>query len=280
MRFSIITPSFQPGPWLRLAIASVADQAGVEAEHLVQDGGSDDGTLDWVREDRRVRVFVEKDAGMYDAINRGLRHASGDILAYLNCDEQYLPGALARVAQFFATHPEVDVLFGDALLVDKLGRALSYRRIIPPYALHTRLDHLGTLSCAMFFRRRLVAEGFLFPEASTAIGDAVFVWTLLTAGKRMASLDEMLATFTFTGNNLGQSGRAIQEAQRWREGVWGWRAARPLVVLHHRFRKWREKAYRYRDVGYSIYTAQSPSRRVQFQALRLGWQWPNSVAST
>ena len=82
---------------MKLCIASVADQ-GVELEHIVQDAESDDGTLDWLPQDRRVKAFVEKDQGMYDAVNRGLRRASGDILAYLNCDEQYLPGALAMVA--------------------------------------------------------------------------------------------------------------------------------------------------------------------------------------
>jgi len=81
MRFSIITPSFRSSAFLKLCIASVADQ-GAGLEHIIQDAGSDDGTLDWLTSDRRVRVFVEKDSGMYDAVNRGLRRASGEILAY------------------------------------------------------------------------------------------------------------------------------------------------------------------------------------------------------
>src|SRR5271165_5451240 len=109
MKFSIITPSFRSSAWLKLCIASVADQEGVRLEHIVQDSCSDDGTQDWLPQDPRVKAIVEKDAGMYDAVNRGFRRATGDILAYLNCDEQYLPGALAAVAAFFAAHPEVDV---------------------------------------------------------------------------------------------------------------------------------------------------------------------------
>src|SRR5882757_1252682 len=132
MKFSIITPSFRNSNWLKLCIASVADQQTVDVEHIVQDACSDDGTQEWLAADPRVRAFFEKDAGMYDAINRGLRRAGGDILAYLNCDEQYLPGALARVAEFFAQHPEIDVLFGDALLVDRRGAPLSYRRMVLP----------------------------------------------------------------------------------------------------------------------------------------------------
>src|SRR5574339_629315 len=118
MRFSVITPSFQNSTWLKLCVASVADQ-GVAVEHIVQDAGSTDGTLDWLQTDPRVRLFVERDSGMYDAINRGLQRASGDVLAYLNCDEQYLPGALQSVTEFFVSHPSVDVVFGDFVVVNE-----------------------------------------------------------------------------------------------------------------------------------------------------------------
>src|SRR5438045_1743636 len=116
-QFSIVTPSFRNSEWLRLCVPSVADQA-TALEHIVQDAGSDDGTLDWLPGDTRVRAYIEKDAGMYDAVNRGLKHAQGDILAYLNCDEQYLPGALDKVRTFFDAHPEVQIVFGDVVVVD------------------------------------------------------------------------------------------------------------------------------------------------------------------
>ena len=101
MKISIATPSFRNSDWLKLCVASVADQAGVEVEHIVQDAQSDDGTQEWLARDRRVRAYFEKDQGMYDAINRGWRRAEGEILAYLNCDEQYLPGGLRAVEEFF-----------------------------------------------------------------------------------------------------------------------------------------------------------------------------------
>ena len=118
MKFSIITPSFRSSKWLKLCIASVADQEGVELEHIVQDSCSDDGTLDWLPQDPRVRAFIEKDAGMYDAVNRGFRRAQGDILAYLNCDEQYLPGALKSVEDFFEAHPQVEIALAGTIVVD------------------------------------------------------------------------------------------------------------------------------------------------------------------
>src|SRR4051794_12168911 len=112
---SIITPSFRQLDWLRLAMASVADQQGVSIEHIVQDGETDG-----VREvfekvsaipgggDYVPRLFVEKDNGMYDAINRGLARSTGEICGYLNCDEQYFPSALRAVADYFAANPNID----------------------------------------------------------------------------------------------------------------------------------------------------------------------------
>src|SRR5471032_2661468 len=76
LKFSVITPSFRNSNWLKLCIASVADQQGVEFEHIVQDSCSDDGTQDWLPRDQRVKAFIEKDQGMYDAVNRGFRRAT------------------------------------------------------------------------------------------------------------------------------------------------------------------------------------------------------------
>ena len=118
--------SFRNSDWLKLCIASAADQ-GVDAEHIIQDAGSDDGTLDWLLQDQRVQAFVEKDAGMYDAINCGFRRATGDILAWLNCDEQYLPNALASVVEFFESNPQIDVLFGDIVFADDRGLYAGHR---------------------------------------------------------------------------------------------------------------------------------------------------------
>src|SRR2546423_2958645 len=108
MKISIVTPSFRSSAWLKLCVASVANQTGVDVEHIVQDSQSDDDTQHWLPKDGRVKAFIEKDKGMYDAVNRGWRRASGEILAYLNCDEQYLPGALQAVEQFFQANPGTD----------------------------------------------------------------------------------------------------------------------------------------------------------------------------
>ena len=125
MDFTIVTPSFRQLEQLGCCIASIAAQEGVSVEHIVQDGGTE-GFGDfakrmaeqWPDRPSYRRIMVsEKDEGMYDAINRGFKKAKGSICAYLNCDEQYLPGTLKRVAEAFRANPDVDLFFGDALLL-------------------------------------------------------------------------------------------------------------------------------------------------------------------
>lgn len=273
---SIVTPSFNQSRWLQLAVASVADQSGVTIEHIVQDSLSTDGTRDWLSKDARVRAFFEKDAGMYDAINRGLRRAQGDICGYLNCDEQYLPGTLAKVTTFFEAHPQIEVLFGDAILVDDRGKPLSYRRTVLPDLRHVQLSHLNTLTCATFFRRALLDRGFYFDTKWKVIGDAIWIEELLKARVTMATLPEPLSVFTFTGKNLTDTSIAEEELSR-RNPVKGtarnWKTIQ--AVLTHRVRKALAGAYRRRYIEIDIFTLDSPNER-QHLTGNVGFGWPST----
>ena len=274
MRFSIVTPSYRRSAWLKLCIASVADQR-VEVEHIVQDAGSDDGTLDWLPRDPRVKVFVEKDQGMYDGINRGLRRAEGHILAYLNCDEQYLPGALTAVAGFFERHPRVDVLFGDVVMLNTEGRYLFHRKMQTPLKYHTWTCHLSTLSCAMFFRRRIVFDdGLLFDPRLRVVGDGEWMLRLLQRRVPMAALGQFTSAFTYTGANLGMSPDARREnRQLFRTAPFWVRQLSPLFILHHRLRRWAGGMYRQPPFAYEIFTLASPDRRQRCEVSRPAF-WP------
>ncbi len=263
MRFSVITPSYRNSEWLKLCIASVADQEGVEVEHLVQDAGSDDGTLDWLLSDPRVKAYVEKDEGMYDAINRGLRKATGEILAYLNCDEQYLPGALKTVADFFAAHPDVDVVFSDAVIVERKGDYICHRKVLQPSKYHTWLCHLGTLTCATFFRRKLVDAGMTFDSRWKILGDAHWVLQLLDRHVSTAIVRHFTSVFTDDGENLSLKPNAVQEKKALAESAPRWaRILSPLFVLQHRIRRLLNGIYFQRPFSYSLYTRESPGKRV------------------
>jgi len=263
MRFSVVTPSFRQSQWLKLCVASVADQ-GVEVEHIVQDAHSDDGTLDWLLTDARVKAYSEKDGGMYDAVNRGLRRASGEILSYLNCDEQYLPGALQAVRTYFERHPEVNVLFGDCLVVGPKGEFICYRKVQLPTKYHVMVSHLPTFTCSTFFRRAILDQHDLFFDTKwRVIGDADWVLRLLDKGIRIGVRRGFLAAFTDTGANMSLAPNAQREKNLLIESAPGWaRKLAGALVWRHRFNRLVAGAYRQKPFDYAIYTLAGPNDRV------------------
>lgn len=276
--FSIITPSFKQIEWLELCAASIADQAGVKQEHIVQDGGSGTAIDEWSSRHPAVQVISEPDEGMYDAVNKGLRRAQGDLCAYLNCDEQYLPGALAGVAAAFAAQPELDVLFADAVVVNERGEYVCQRQTLVPNAWHTATCHLNTLTCATFFRRSIVERGLLFDTAWKDLGDSNWVLTLLKNNVRMAHLPVFTTAFTDTGDNMNMRPNARREARlvRERAGVAA-RMLRPLTVIHHRVRRLMAGCYFPRKFAYQIYTRSSPEQRVEFRVQNPTFVWPTRM---
>jgi len=277
MKFSIVTPSFKQPEWLRLCLASVADQqVDCELEHIIQDNCSGEAVRAVVAGSPRARLITESDQGMYDAINRGLRHSTGGVCAYLNCDEQYLPGALCRVAAYFAVHPEVDVLFGDSIIADPSLMPLAYRRVVLPRRWHTLLRPLGVLTCSTFFRRKVVDDGVLFDPVWKIIGDKAWILALLDRGYRMAVLQEPVAVFAMTGANLSLHQNVHAERRRWREGFSPLiRLAKPLVLARHLLDKWQQGAYQEQQLASAWYTPDSFPVRRDFAQLTLGWKWPS-----
>lgn len=265
MKFSIVTPSFRNSRWLKLCIASVADQQGVEFEHIVQDSCSDDGTQDWLPHDRRVRAYIEKDGGMYDAINRGYRRAQGDILAYLNCDEQYLPGALKTVSDFFESHPGVEVALPGTIVTNADGNYICHRHSLVPHPQHIWFK-FSVLTSSVFLRRRVVAERGLFIDTRwRAIGDFHWFLALLKNKVPMAVCDDFTSIFTDTGKNFGLSPESVREIEATAAMAPKWvRRLKPVWVLHHRLRRLAAGHFSLKPTSYSIYTLDSPAQRVRF----------------
>jgi glycosyltransferase involved in cell wall biosynthesis len=274
-RISIITPSFRSGRWLKLCMASVADQ-GVACEHIVQDSCSDDGTQDWLPKDARVQAFIEKDRGMYDAVNRGLKRSRGEICAYLNCDEQYLPGALQAVLEFFDARPEVEVAFADTVVIQPDGRYLCHRKTSIPGRYHTLVSaDLSFFTSSTFFRRRVFAKRGLFFNANLKdVGDADWGLRLIAEQVAMARMGRFTSAFTETGANMNTLPNALREKQAMFESAPAWaRRARPLIVWHYRLRKLLAGAYAQRPFDYAVYTEQSPAARVTFHVARPTTRW-------
>jgi glycosyltransferase involved in cell wall biosynthesis len=125
-RFSIVMPTFNHGRWIETALRSIFDQHVAETEVIVMDSVSTDDTPEILtRFGDRIRWERKKDKGQADAINRGFALVGGEIVAWLNSDDTYLPGAFAHVQAAFAADPTLDFVYGDALEIDQDGRILT-----------------------------------------------------------------------------------------------------------------------------------------------------------
>jgi glycosyltransferase involved in cell wall biosynthesis len=222
---SIVTPSFNQGPFIERTIRSVLGQDYPALEYIVQDGGSTDGTVEILERYRERLLHAEsvRDRGQAHALNLGFRHATGEIMAYLNSDDILLPGALHYVAAYFERHPDVDVVYSHRVLIDEDDREIS-RWVLPP-------DDREVLSWAdfipqetLFWRRRIwervgghVDESFRF----------AMDWDLLlrfrAAGARFVRLPRFLGGFRVHVNQktLAEPDIGEREMHRLRERYLG-----------------------------------------------------------
>jgi glycosyltransferase involved in cell wall biosynthesis len=274
MNFSIITPSFRNSAWLKLCIASIADQAGVTFEHIVQDSCSDDDTKNWLPNETRVKAFIEKDSGMYDAVNRGFRRAQGDILAYLNCDEQYLPGALKIVGDFFDANPGMEAVFSDNIVTDSDGNYICHR----PSLLPTKASmwvRFPVLTCGIFIRRSVIHErGILFNTKWRDLGDFWWIREFVLRGVRMKVLPELTSIFADTGDNMNLKENARRErVEKWQMTPRWVKVLKPFWMVQYRARLAMRAGTRRQPFDYSIYTMASPARRVDFRAAQPTTFW-------
>jgi glycosyltransferase involved in cell wall biosynthesis len=124
---SIVTPSFNKGPYIEETILSVRNQTYPCIEYIVIDGGSTDETLSILEKySGDITWISERDNGQSDAINKGWKRARGDIIAYLNADDTYLPNAVEIAVNYFLQHPETGMIYGDGILSDEKGGFLEY----------------------------------------------------------------------------------------------------------------------------------------------------------
>jgi glycosyltransferase involved in cell wall biosynthesis len=125
-RFSIVMPTYNHARWIDIALRSIFDQGVAKVEVIVMDSVSTDDTPRILeRYGDRITWVREKDKGQADAINRGFSRARGEIVAWLNSDDTYLPGALAHVDAAFAADPALDFVYGDALEINEDGAILT-----------------------------------------------------------------------------------------------------------------------------------------------------------
>jgi glycosyltransferase involved in cell wall biosynthesis len=193
MKVSVVTPSFNQGEFIERTLASVASQEGVELEHLVFDARSTDQTRAILERFRPPVTWVsERDEGQADAVNKGLAASHGEIIGWLNSDDVYYPGALARVVAYFAAHPEVDVVYGMADHIDRDDRVIEPYPT-EPWSFERLKQRSIVCQPAAFFRRSVVARHGPLDAKLRYCMDYEYWLRLSAAGARFAYLEEKLA---------------------------------------------------------------------------------------
>lgn len=209
---SIITASLNMGRFLEETIASVLEQDYPRVEYLVMDGGSSDGTLEILkRHQPRLRYVSAPDHGQADAVNRGFEQTSGEIFAFLNADDLYLPGAISAAVNAFASYPVAGVIYGDAWYIGEDGQRIR------PYPVERFDPDNLTRRCficqpAAFFRRAAFASsGMLDSRLRFALD--YDLWIRMSRRFPMVKIDSFLAASRLHGasKTLGQMQPAMHE---------------------------------------------------------------------
>jgi glycosyltransferase involved in cell wall biosynthesis len=196
-RLTIITPSYNQAGFLERTLRSVLDQGWPDLEYIVVDGGSTDGSVEILERysDRLAWWVSEKDNGQTDALNKGLRRATGDVVAYINSDDYYLPGAFHTAMEAFERSGARWISGACRYLEADSGRTKTVWKPRPPDTPRWwwMLDPWGVPQASTFWRRDVFEEFGSFREDMHYVFDTEFELRLLYAGVEPALLDEELA---------------------------------------------------------------------------------------
>ncbi|MFC3562547.1 glycosyltransferase family 2 protein [Pedobacter jamesrossensis] len=200
MKISVLTPSFNSGKYLKRAIKSVLIQNYKDFEHIIVDSASTDDTLSIVKEYTHIKFLSEKDDGQSDAMNKAFRMSSGDVIVYLNADDEFLPEAFNTIELAFKNNENADIVVGN--LIFKSGNKSSLR--IPSISYKKVLQYWLNLfpnnPVSYFYKRNVQLLIGDFPIDDHYSMD---IWFLLKAYQRfkLVKIDKTLGVFHSDGLN-------------------------------------------------------------------------------
>jgi glycosyltransferase involved in cell wall biosynthesis len=222
LSFSIVTPTLNAERYMDECLRSVREQAMADIEHLVIDGGSTDRTLEIAQ--RSGATWISR-PGLRQAaaINLGFSTARGDIVAWLNADDCYMPGALRKVAEHLSSHPEADVVIGDCEVIGERGERL---RVLSPgkYDFRRLLRMGNSIAQPAVFFRKTVFDKVGFLDENLEFGMDYELWLRL-ARVRVDYLPQVLAAFRWhpeskTARNTEGNWRELLAIVRRHGGGW------------------------------------------------------------
>jgi len=234
---SVLTPSFGYGRFIADSVKSVMLQSGLRLQHIVQDAGSDDETLDVLRAfGRQVEWISEGDSGQSDGLNRALARAHGTWIAWLNADEYYLPGALRALVDAGETSG-ADIVYGDSVAVDRDGRFLDLRPQHPFSELTLRLYGPFLNSASLIIRRSMLDKNPWDPSLRVVMDWDLYLG-LAARGARFRHIAYPIGAFRRHPDQASVQGPSVETRDvRHRYGIPSARWYRRSGTTLHRMRK-------------------------------------------
>ncbi len=216
MRVSIVTISFNQARYLERALLSVAAQNHDDIEHIVVDAGSTDGSRDIIERfrDRLAAVVLEPDRGPPDGLNKGFALATGDIFAYLNADDEYLPGAVRAAVAEFRRHADADIVVGHGYIVDGDGNPIRRFRSAPfsPWRFARRAAVV--MQQSTFFRAETFRATSGFNVENRTSWDAELYLDMCLADARVHMAEGYWSLFRIHPDSMTGHGRLNAESAR------------------------------------------------------------------
>lgn len=197
LAFSIVVPTFNSEKYLEKTIDSIFKQSHQNVSLIIQDGGSTDNTMQIVNNlpmNFDINFFSENDKGQYDAINKGLLKAKGDIIGYINSDDYYSLTAIKKVNEVFNNF-EVDIVYGNFTIIDSQNNIIENMIIPRAYSRNWLRRYMLVNPSATFFRRKVIDDGNLFDVQFTHGADWDFFLTLAKKGYKFYYLPETICYF-------------------------------------------------------------------------------------
>ena len=232
-KFSIITVTYNAGKILEDTIQSVVFQTYRNVEYIIVDGGSTDNTLDVAHkyQERISKVISEPDKGLYDAMNKGIRMATGDYLCFLNAgDELHENETLQKIVYTLKGKELPDVIYGETAIVDEEGHFLHMRRLSTPEHLHWKSFKEGMLVCHQaFLTRRELALANPYDLRYRFSADFDWCIRIMKQSKNLHNTHLTLIDYLNEGMTTQNHKASLKERFRIMTKHYGWIS----TILHH-----------------------------------------------
>ena len=219
LKISIITPSFNQGQFIEQTIQSVLSQNYPHLEYIVMDGGSTDNTLAILKKyEGKLKWFSGKDKGQSDAINKGLKMATGDVVTWLNSDDYYLPHTLKKVVEEFEKNKEIQWITGEYIIVDEKGEQIQsfvswYKKLLRKHPTFNMLSFANfIIQPSTFWKREIMQSvGYLKKEYHYCMD--YDLWLRIMKKYKPTIISSPLSAFRIHGESKGklQYGKQFKE---------------------------------------------------------------------